>query len=74
MNILDKLFGRGKEEAPMPLSSEEEVRMREQLHAEWERDFARRTKRLYELEKKENFLTSRLFPPAPNEEEGHRGK
>jgi hypothetical protein len=74
MNIFQRLFTTGRKETPMPPFTSEETHTRERMHEEWERDYARRVKRAYDLERRTNYLTERLFAPVDTEEGERRGR
>lgn len=70
MNILHRLFRRGRQAgtgAHEPTGLPEDAQIRERMHAEWEDDYRRRARRFYELERRTNWLSERLFPPSPEE-------
>jgi hypothetical protein len=74
MNVFDRLFHRSQKEEPTPLFSDAEIHAREKMHEEWEQDYRRRAKRLYDLERRANWLSERLFAPVPDDKGEQRGR
>jgi hypothetical protein len=69
--IFERLFRRRQEGVlPVPLFSDDEVAACERLHVEWEEDYKRRARRLLDLERRANYLTSRLFAPVESDDKG----